>query len=461
MSYFERIWGRLNRDDFPNLTLVVFGLGVVGAPIALSLARLGPGRLVLVDGDTYAEHNRLSHLLPAGYVGQNKADAMADYLVNVMQVPVGEVIAVPEYVRPDDDRAIRDLIAPSRLIVVATDRIETNRFVALAARDLDRPAIVPGISADGGRGEVFVSLTEREPCVVCADGFRPVAAPIRGASMLDIDRDPTVATAVRAALALIDPDSRDADLFDPLWPDGPTPQLFVVFPTGAPELRAPDDGRRDVPWRPDCPGCGGAPEQRRGLAPAGRGPAPAPPRLLIGSALAVIAVVSIVVWTVLSDWAERQRAGIRVAPPAHAAPVQPKPTRPAPPAPRPSHPLIGAWQGRGHTTYAGSGIVIAENPDSFELFVSINSTQPGTEVGDYQYSYDGVTKGECAGTLRWGAKVGASTYRLRQRETLHPHDCQPAGTVRVTLDRGEMRWQVEQRRPPGHRSHTTARLTKE
>jgi len=61
-------------------TVVLFGCGSIGAPIACALAQAGIGRIVLVDHDQLSWPNVGRHPLGASAVGRNKAEALADRL---------------------------------------------------------------------------------------------------------------------------------------------------------------------------------------------------------------------------------------------------------------------------------------------------------------------------------------------------------------------------------------------
>ena len=63
-----------------NTTVVLFGCGSVGGPIACTLAQAGIGRIVLVDPDALNWPNIARHPLGASAVGRNKAEALAERL---------------------------------------------------------------------------------------------------------------------------------------------------------------------------------------------------------------------------------------------------------------------------------------------------------------------------------------------------------------------------------------------
>jgi molybdopterin/thiamine biosynthesis adenylyltransferase len=257
-DYMRSFRGRIDRRRIAPVTLGVVGVGRVGGWLALELARLVPRRLILIDGDDYEESNRSGHPLPAEFVGMNKAVSMAAWLDQ--EVPGIETVAIPYFVDDDveDERIFEDVIEPAAAVIVATDDLEVQRRIADLARSAEVPAIIPGVAADGsGRGEAFVTFSEDEPCFSCFDSFRPADAPVRGAAAVALDAAPAVQLGFALTLAVLDPTSREAEMLTPLREGGPVPQLFRAWPPGAPELAHADDGRTEVPWRSNCPGCGG------------------------------------------------------------------------------------------------------------------------------------------------------------------------------------------------------------
>lgn len=266
-DYLKPFRGRIDRRRIAPATIAIVGAGRVGGQLALELARLVPRRLILVDGDDYEMANVSAHPLPAEYVGQNKAVALAGWLQG--EVPgIQNVTAIPYFIdfETADEQIFADVIEPASVVIVATDELEVQRQVAGLARLAEVPAIVPGIAADGSRGEAFLSLSEDEPCATCFDGFRDAGTPVRGAAAVALDAAPAVHLAFSLTLAVLDPTSGEAELLTPLREGGPVPQLFRAWPPGAAELALPDHGRTEVDWREDCPGCGGRVMPRRSFA---------------------------------------------------------------------------------------------------------------------------------------------------------------------------------------------------
>jgi len=267
-DYLKPFRGRIDRRSIAPATIAIVGAGRVGGWLALELARLVPRRLILVDGDDLEVSNLSGHPLTSEYVNWSKTVAMCDFLQRTIPGST-EFTAIPYFIDNAilDEWVLTDVISPASVVIVATDDLETQRRVAGLARAAEVPAIVPGIAADGsGRGEAFLSLSEDEPCAECFDAFRPLGAPVRGAAAVALDAAPAVHLGFSLTLAVLDPTSREAELLTPLREGGPVPQLFRAWPPGAAALSHADDGRTEVPWREDCPGCGGRVAPRRSFA---------------------------------------------------------------------------------------------------------------------------------------------------------------------------------------------------
>lgn len=77
------VHGRDQDPRTPRLlaaTVILFGCGSVGGPIACTLAQSGVGRIVLVDPEALSWPNVGRHPLGASAVGRNKAEALAERL---------------------------------------------------------------------------------------------------------------------------------------------------------------------------------------------------------------------------------------------------------------------------------------------------------------------------------------------------------------------------------------------
>jgi molybdopterin/thiamine biosynthesis adenylyltransferase len=134
--------------------VAIIGLGGLGGAVTEILARIGVGRLTLVDGDCFEESNLNRQLLSsAACLGRSKA-ATAQMRVREIN-PAVEVHAVAEFFRADNGRTI---LQDALLAIDCLDSI-ADRFVL---EDACRNASIPLISAaiGGSSGQATVIFPE-------------------------------------------------------------------------------------------------------------------------------------------------------------------------------------------------------------------------------------------------------------------------------------------------------------
>jgi hypothetical protein len=80
---FRRLQGVRDLTELEHMRVVCFGLGAIGSPMALALAREGIGEFTLCDPDTLRPGNIIRHALDLLDVGQPKAEALEAALARV------------------------------------------------------------------------------------------------------------------------------------------------------------------------------------------------------------------------------------------------------------------------------------------------------------------------------------------------------------------------------------------
>jgi hypothetical protein len=132
-------------------TVKVVGLGGVGGIVAryaaIFLASLRErARLVLVDGDSFEPENASRMLFSAT---GNKAEVVRDDLLPHVADSRLSVVAVPEYLAPDN---LERILRPGDIVVLAVDNHATRRLVdEFCARSLDDVCLISG-GNDGVEG---------------------------------------------------------------------------------------------------------------------------------------------------------------------------------------------------------------------------------------------------------------------------------------------------------------------
>lgn len=130
----------------------VVGLGGLGGYVAEALARMGLGRLILIDGDVFEEHNLNRQLLSSeAQLGVEKVQA-AQQRIRAINGAV-EVVGHVEMLRREN---LRRLLEGADLVVDALDRLPTRLMLQDGAQELGIPLVHGSIA--GFLGQVMTIL---------------------------------------------------------------------------------------------------------------------------------------------------------------------------------------------------------------------------------------------------------------------------------------------------------------
>ena len=131
--------------------VAIVGLGGLGGTVTEILARIGIGRLTLVDGDRFDESNLNRQLLSStAALGKLKTEA-AQVRVQLIN-PAVEVRIIPEFFRADNGS---EILHGAQLAIDCLDTI-TDRFVLeQACRQAAIPLISAAIGGSSGRATVI------------------------------------------------------------------------------------------------------------------------------------------------------------------------------------------------------------------------------------------------------------------------------------------------------------------
>lgn len=113
-------------EKIKNTTVLVIGLGGVGGYAVESLARLGIGKLILVDGDIIEQSNINRQLIATtSTIGKKKTDAWKERVKEIN--PTIEVSLISEFITPDNiDLLFQE---PIDYVVDACDTISTKKVL--------------------------------------------------------------------------------------------------------------------------------------------------------------------------------------------------------------------------------------------------------------------------------------------------------------------------------------------
>lgn len=116
--------GKEMQKKFRNGTVAVCGLGGLGSNIAISLARAGIGRLILIDFDRVDVTNLHRQQYKASQVGMHKTEALAANLKEI--APYGDFAT--HTVRITEEN-VSELLSEADIICEAFDRAEEKAML--------------------------------------------------------------------------------------------------------------------------------------------------------------------------------------------------------------------------------------------------------------------------------------------------------------------------------------------
>lgn len=135
-------------------TVGIVGAGGLGGWIIEGLARMGVGRLIILDGDVFEENNlNRQAFCREGDLGRPKAEVARQRVAEVNAA----VEVVAHYVRVDEEQMVQ-LLQGSNVLVDALDALPTRLALQRAARRLSVPMVHGAIA--GYVGQVMTIFPE-------------------------------------------------------------------------------------------------------------------------------------------------------------------------------------------------------------------------------------------------------------------------------------------------------------
>jgi molybdopterin/thiamine biosynthesis adenylyltransferase len=158
---------RLSKEtqQLASIRVGIVGLGSVGSKVAISLARSGVRRFLLVDDDYLASGNMVRHELNWSYVGVHKAQAVSDALSLIaagMQVDTRNTRIAGQESSVMTAATLKDL-SNCDLLVDATANPEVFLLLAAVAKRHGKPLCWGEVFAGGYGAMIARARPERDP----------------------------------------------------------------------------------------------------------------------------------------------------------------------------------------------------------------------------------------------------------------------------------------------------------
>lgn len=139
-----------------DTAVVVCGAGAIGSQVAMMLARIGIGRLIVVDHDFLEEHNIANQLYTPKHLGNSKIDAMKKILEDFDV----EYIGIKNRVQNINWNAI-----DADIFLGCFDNVGARFFMNMIAVTHGKPYIDAGI--ESYRGQIWTVIPGKTPCLEC------------------------------------------------------------------------------------------------------------------------------------------------------------------------------------------------------------------------------------------------------------------------------------------------------
>lgn len=167
------------RTSLSTLKVGIVGLGSLGSKIALTLARSGVTRWILVDGDVLLGPNLCRYPSTFANVGAMKVEVIKEALRDIAAFEpeiVSYGLDIASATNPDIHTKLLTDLASADLLIDATANPEVFGVLAMLASDHRRPLLWGEVFGGGFGGLVASAHPEHGPCPRCVRaGFQAVS----------------------------------------------------------------------------------------------------------------------------------------------------------------------------------------------------------------------------------------------------------------------------------------------
>lgn len=168
----EERHGKELQKKFSTATVAVCGLGGLGSNVAVSLARAGIGKLILIDFDRVDITNLHRQQYKASQIGRYKTDALAENLKEIMPY-----IELETHTVTVDEDNVAELLKEADIICEAFDNAECKAMLVNTVLEaLPGKFLVSGSGMAGiGSANIIKTRKVTQNFYICGDEMSDIA----------------------------------------------------------------------------------------------------------------------------------------------------------------------------------------------------------------------------------------------------------------------------------------------
>lgn len=158
--------------------VVLIGVGGVGAPLAIEIAKAGLASLAIVDKDALDPGNAARWPLGFQYAGRDKAFGLADFMrwqwPHTKVVPFTGHVGRPRVLGGGDPQwqAMHELLEGTDLVIDATAEIGVTYYLSDLTREMALPLLIVSTTEGGWGGRVIhLGTDDNAPCWYCIEAY--------------------------------------------------------------------------------------------------------------------------------------------------------------------------------------------------------------------------------------------------------------------------------------------------
>lgn len=162
----EHLFKRVSHlQPLQNKHVVIVGLGAIGSPIALELAKAGVGKMTFVDYDRVKSGNVVRHVTNLEHIGLPKVEAVKE--VCLKHNPFVKITTKTQFWGNTDEFIVKNILEKADILICCTGHSPTERYLDDIARRVGIPVVYAYSSLGAVSGRIFLVDSKEKGCYHC------------------------------------------------------------------------------------------------------------------------------------------------------------------------------------------------------------------------------------------------------------------------------------------------------